>query len=211
MSTQVSGFGGNTHWQPWVDQMVDQVYRVNQNRLRGDQRNLNKQIAALGEFETKLESLNGIAKDLQSSELFYSRKVGLADSDSAVLSATAAPKTDLGSYEVTITQLATVSQQKGALDIGDALHTADITHASSETGPLLSAMNLVGELTEGFFTVNGVQVTVSSTDTLQDVFSAIKMATSDDVLGQYSFSTDKITLTSQSSADIVLGSAADTS
>jgi flagellar hook-associated protein 2 len=72
-------------------------------------------------------------------------------------------------------------------------------------------MNLTAEMKGGFFSINGVQVTVEVTDTLQDVFNAIKTATGDDVYAQYSSATDTVTLTSQGGNDIVLGSAADTS
>lgn len=209
--SQVSGLGGTTNWQPWVDQMVDNVYSVRKNQLTSDKANLDRQVNTLDSFKTKLDELKGLSKELQSSELFYNRKTALADPDSLVLRADAAPETEIGRFKVTVNQLATVSTLTGGADVGSALDVADVTTSSGNTGPLLSSMNLTAELKAGFFTINGVQVTVETTDTLQDVFNAIKTATGDDVEAQYSSATDKITLTSQGGNDVVLGSAADSS
>ena len=209
--SQISGLGGTTNWQPWVDQMVDNVYSVRKNQLTSDKAGLDRQVNTLGSFKTKLDELKGVSKELQSSELFYNRRTALADPDSLVLRADAAPETEIGRFKVTVSQLATVSTLTGGADVGAALDVADVTTSSGNTGPLLSAMNLTAELKAGFFTINGVQVTVETTDTLQDVFNAIKTATSDDIEAQYASATDKITLTSTSGSDVVLGSAADTS
>jgi flagellar hook-associated protein 2 len=65
-------------------------------------------------------------------------------------------------------------------------------------------------ITAGTFTVNGKQVTVATTDSLQDVFDAIASATNNAVTASYNSTTDEITLLKSSSA-ITLGSAADTS
>jgi flagellar hook-associated protein 2 len=58
--------------------------------------------------------------------------------------------------------------------------------------------------------VNGKQITVATTDTLQGVFDKISTATSGDVTGTYDPTTDKISLTS-GTGEVVLGSATDTS
>jgi flagellar hook-associated protein 2 len=66
-------------------------------------------------------------------------------------------------------------------------------------------------VTAGTFTVDGDQVTVSTTESLQDVFNAIATATNNKVNASYNSSTDEITLASTDSSEVVLGSAADTS
>lgn len=209
--SQVSGLGGSSNWQPWVDQMVDQVYSARKNQLKVDKAGLDRQVSSLGDFKTKLDELKGLSRDLQSEEIFYNRKTALGNPDSLILRADASPKTEIGRFDVSVTQLATASKLSGAVDVGAALDVSDVTTISGNTGPLLSAMNLTAEVKAGFFTVNGVQVTVATTDTLQDVFNAIKTATGGDIEAQYSSATDKVTFTSQGGNDIVLGSAADSS
>jgi flagellar hook-associated protein 2 len=66
-------------------------------------------------------------------------------------------------------------------------------------------------VTAGVFTVNGAQVSIANTDSLQDVFNAIATATSNQVTASYSATTDEITLTSSHGSPITLGSSTDTS
>jgi len=63
----------------------------------------------------------------------------------------------------------------------------------------------------GTITVNGQQITIETTDTLQGVFNKINSATSGDVTASYDPSADAITLTSASNSEMVLGTATDTS
>ncbi|MFO1511611.1 MAG: hypothetical protein U1F83_01645 [Verrucomicrobiota bacterium] len=58
-------------------------------------------------------------------------------------------------------------------------------------------------------TVNGKQITINASDTLQTVFNNIQAATGGNVTGSYDSATDSITLSSAS--PIVVGSATDTS
>ena len=69
-------------------------------------------------------------------------------------------------------------------------------------------------VTAGTFTVNGAQINIATTDSLQTVFNNIASATlaaGNQVTASYSATTDKITLTSSNGSPIVLGSATDTS
>jgi flagellar hook-associated protein 2 len=61
------------------------------------------------------------------------------------------------------------------------------------------------------FSINGHQVTVSTADSLQDVFSAISTATGGDVVAAYDPVADKVSLSSITSSPITLGAANDTS
>ena len=68
-------------------------------------------------------------------------------------------------------------------------------------------------VTAGTFTINGAQITVAATDTLQDVFDHISAATTaagSAVTASYDSTTDTISFFS-STSDIVLGSATDSS
>jgi flagellar hook-associated protein 2 len=66
-------------------------------------------------------------------------------------------------------------------------------------------------LTPGTFTVNGNQVTIELTDSLDDVFGKIAAATGGVVTASYSSATDKITLGSNDASEVVLGAGNDTS
>jgi flagellar hook-associated protein 2 len=74
---------------------------------------------------------------------------------------------------------------------------------------VLGSAAFTNPVTAGTLTVNGQQITVATTDTLQDVFNNIFNATGGAVTGSYDASTDKITLAG--TGEVVLGSAADTS
>jgi flagellar hook-associated protein 2 len=64
-------------------------------------------------------------------------------------------------------------------------------------------------VTAGTFSINGQQVSVALTDSLQDVFDAISSATSGDITASYDHTTDRVTLTS-ASGNVMLGAANDT-
>ncbi|HVY70977.1 MAG TPA: flagellar filament capping protein FliD, partial [Verrucomicrobiae bacterium] len=119
--------------------------------------------------------------------------------------ATAAAGAALGSYSFNVTQLATASTLQGTANAGKALAaTSDVS------GLTISAAGFSTAVTEGTFTVNGKQVTLAATDTLQQVFDKINTATGGAVTGSYDPTTDKISLQS-TGGEIVLGSATDSS
>lgn len=85
--------------------------------------------------------------------------------------------------------------------IGPANYVADLTLASLPTAAAITA---------GMFTVDGKQVTVALTDSLQDVFDAISTATSGAVKASYDHATDRVTLR-KGTGELVLGAGNDTS
>lgn len=82
---------------------------------------------------------------------------------------------------------------------------------SDVSGVILGDAAFPTLLKAGTFTINGEQITVATTDTLDSVFQQIFAATGGDVAASYDPTTDRISLTSASSSEIVLGSATDTS
>ena len=74
---------------------------------------------------------------------------------------------------------------------------------------VLNSAGFSSAITAGTFTVNGKQITVDPTASLQSLFDAISTATGGTVTGSYDSATDKISLSSAS--PIVLGSSVDTS
>lgn len=77
------------------------------------------------------------------------------------------------------------------------------------SGLVLGDAAFATAISAGTITVNGKQITIATTDTLQTVFDNIQVATGSEVTGSYNATTDTIRLTSTN--PIVLGSATDTS
>jgi flagellar hook-associated protein 2 len=75
----------------------------------------------------------------------------------------------------------------------------------------LATAGFAATVQAGTFTVNGRQVAIATTDTLQQVFDKIAAATNNDVAASYDPNSDRITLASVGGSEIVLGSATDTS
>ena len=110
----------------------------------------------------------------------------------------------VGSYTVAVEKLATAARYQGAANISSGLAaTSDVT------GVTISTMRTATAVTAGTFTVDGQQITVALTDSLQDVFDKITTAVPAVTAG-YNATTDAITLT-RSSGELILGAANDTS
>jgi flagellar hook-associated protein 2 len=114
--------------------------------------------------------------------------------------------TPTGNYTFNISQLATAAQLNGTSQVSQVLDPSG--DPSSVT---IGAAGFATPVTAGVFTVNGAQVSIANTDSLQDVFNAIATATSNQVTASYSATTDEITLTSSHGSPITLGSSTDTS
>ena len=202
----ISGLASGFDWQSLVSQLV-QVERAPETQLQSQQNILQQQNNALGSIKTELSVLqNGVAA-LNAPGFFDSRTA--TPSDSTLASATAAAGTTAGTYAFNVTQMASAAVFQGTAGAGASLSpTNDVSNLT------LSAAGFATAVTAGTFTVNGAQITVATTDTLQDVFDNIKKATG--IVASYSakdpvtkVKTDQITLTG--SSEIVLGSGTDTS
>jgi flagellar hook-associated protein 2 len=122
-----------------------------------------------------------------------------------VATVTSDPGATLGSFTFNISKLATASQLNGATGIAQTLVPTGETPAEVS----LSTAAFATPVTTGTFTIDGDQITVGASDTLQDVFNNIASATNNAVTASYNATTDGISLTS--SSPIVLGSETDTS
>lgn len=163
----------------------------------------NTKLTSLSALGTRITDLQTSAKALKADGLFAGRSVTSSVTNST-WSLSAAANTASGSYAIAVSQLATASKRTGTSDIGLGLNTTD-----DVTGVTLSSMATATAVTAGVFTVNGAQVTIALTDSLDDVFDKISTATSGAVTATYSAADDKITLTSGSA--ITLGAGNDTS
>lgn len=201
MDLGVSGLASGFDWRSLVDQLA-QVERAPQQTLLADQSKIEQQSTDYGAIRTQLQVLQNKVTVLNDPTLFGRRLSTVGDS--TVMSATATSGAPLGSYNFNIGQLATSAVQVGIANLG-----AKLSPSNDVSSLVLSDAAFSTAVTAGTFAVNGKQVTIATTDSLQDVFDKISTATGGTVTGSYDSLTDKISLTS--AGEIILGSATDTS
>lgn len=199
----IAGVASGLDWQSIV-QELGAAEAAPETQWEQQQSGINAQNSDFSTIASDLTALQSDIQALQDSSLYQGASV--QSSNSSIATGTAATGTPLGNYTFNISKLATASQINGATGISSAI---------SPTGNLASVTvgtaGFSAPVTAGTFTVDGQQVTVSTTESLQDLFNAISTATGGNVTASYSSSADKITLASNDGSNIVLGSAADTS
>ncbi len=210
MDLSITGLASGFDWSSLVDQLAE-AERAPQKVLTNQQTTIKQQNSAYNTLQSQLELMQTAVDALSDSDLYDGRTAN--SSNTGVATATAQSGATKGTYSFNITQLATNATLNGTSGVGGALGTAATTLADA---------GFSTAVTTGNFTINGKAVTISSTSqTLQDVFDAIKTATTDSagnyVEASYDSDTDKITLTakmsdgSDSSTPIVIGAKTDTS
>jgi len=200
----VSGFLTKSFdWQTMVDQLME-VSRAPIKRLEAEKTGNLAQVDALAGVRASMVTLQDSLQSLWDEKL-YTARIVTSDTANTTWKAASTAGAELGSYKFAISELATASKLSGATDLGAGLsETADVS------GLTLATLATATAPTAGTFTVNGRQVSVATTDSLQDVFDAISDATGGDVTAAYNPATDRVTLTS-TNGNVVLGAANDTS
>jgi flagellar hook-associated protein 2 len=206
----VSGFLNNSFdWQTMVDKLIE-VDSTPIKRLQAEQTANTNEITALADIKTALADLQDAVQTLRDDALYSARTV-LSDTSATTWRATSSTGAPVGSYKIAVSQLATASTLQGAGDIGTGLNaTNDVS------GLTLANLATATAVSAGTITVNGKQVTVALTDSLQSVFDAINDATGGtggvggDITASYDAGTDRVTLVS-TNGPVVLGAANDTS
>lgn len=202
---QISGLLSNSafDWKSVVDQLVavDSIPIQNLNKEKDTN---TQKVAALDQLRTAMFDLKDSLQTMRSGGIFSSRSV-TADV-ATTWKSTSSTGAALGSYKFAVQQLATKAQTAGAANIGQGISATDNVSALT-----LANLATATAPTAGTLTVNGKQITIALTDSLQSVFTSIATATGGDITATYSAATDKVTLTSASNTPIVLGAANDTS
>jgi len=199
----ITGLASGMDWGTIVTELA-QAERAPETQWEAQQTAIAAQQTAYSTISTDLSTVQLDAENLMDPSFFDS--VTAASSDTAVASATVSSGAPTGNYEFDIKQLATAAQMNGTsfvsqvLDPGGDPSTVTIGSAGFST-----------PVTAGTFTVDGAQVNIATTDSLQQVFDAISSATNNNVTASYDATTDKISLTSSGGSPITLGSATDTS
>jgi len=190
-------------WQTTVTQLAA-AERFAETPWTTQQTALTTQNTAYTTLKDYLTTLQADVKALQDPTFYQSTTAQTSDAFTATASVDSGANT--GSYVFKISQLATAAQLNGQSNINQNLvpngNPADVT---------IGTAGFSMPVTAGTFMVDGAQVSIASTDTLQDVFSRINSLTSNKVTATYNSSTDEITLASNDGSPLVLGSAADSS
>ena len=193
MELNVSGLVSGFDWKSMVDQLAN-VERAPQRRMRVEQADLKRKNTTYSRLKTELNTLKSTSETLKGTSFYEGRSVS---STQTHLTATADSGTSNGDYRFEVYQLATAAKQMGNSDVGAAVSTS----------AALSSAGFAIPVTAGTVTVQGKQVTVSTSDSLTTTLAAIKTAVGGSF--DYSVSNDKVTFTDSSA--VVLGAATDTS
>ena len=197
----ISGLASGFDWKSFVEQMTD-IQRAPQKRLLLEQNQITQRNNALTSIKTAITTLSSRVDALKDASLFETRST--TSGNESVAKVTSTGGTPLGSFSLNVIQLASVAKQKGALNVG-----SPIAASADVTGVVLGSAGFATDIRAGKFSVNGQQIEIATTDTLQEVFNKISDATNGAVIGNYDPVADKIVLTGDTT--IVLGSATDTS
>jgi len=203
---QVSGLVSSSSfdWKSIVDQLIA-AESIPVTKLTAEKTANTDKTTALNTIKTALTELQDSVQAMRADNIFSLRTVS-SNVAATTWKTSSASNTPVGAYAIAVSQLATKAQQVGKSDVG-----APLSATNDVTGTTLATLNTATAITAGKFTVNGAQVTVATTDSLQDVFKAISTATGGDVIGSYDATADKITLHRASSGEVLLGSTVDTS
>jgi flagellar hook-associated protein 2 len=197
------GLASGMDWESIIEDLAT-AERAPETQWEDQRTTLSSQMSALSTIKTDLATLQTDVQALQDSTLYQGTTAQSSDSSVATASSTTGATT--GSFLFDIQQLATAAQLNGTGSVSKGLvpdgNPADVT---------IGTAGFSTPVTAGTFTVNGAQVTIATTDTLQDVFNKIASATDNAVTASYDSSTDEIKLTSNNNDPLYLGSSADTS
>ena len=199
---QLSGLASGFDWNSMVDQLTD-LERLPQKRLLAQQAGLFEKKSTYSSLSTELNVLKGKLESLAEGDVFDQRSVG--NSDETVATSTVEPSGLQGSYTVNVSQMASASTQVGTSNVGSNLNaTSDVSSLT------LSNAAFSTTVTDGYFTVNNTQITISSSDTLGSVLTSIQNAIGGSSTAVYNPSNDKIEVDGNGTT-IVFGSSTDTS
>jgi len=172
--------------------------------LQTQDTNLTSQNTALSALSTSLGQVSLALQNLGAPGLFNTQTA--TSSNTAVGSATVSTNATPGTTDINITQLASTTVLRSG-NAGGSFSDAKLTAppaASENIDTVLGESSVAGQT----FSINGTQITLSDSDTLQNVLDQINSSASG-VTASYDSSTGKISLSS--SSPIVLGSGSDTS
>ena len=197
MGLALSGLASGFDWKSIVDQLIE-VSRAPQNRMRSEKSALSTKTSALNEVKGLLSSLKSSLSSLSSTEALQKKSATFRDTTTD-WTASANVDAPSGTYQFTFVSEASAAKLTGAGGIATPLDTANT----------LSTLPVGRTITAGNFTVEGVQISITTADTLDDVLANITANTG--ITATYNAGTDKIELVKGGGGSISLGASNDTS
>lgn len=201
---QISGLASGINWTNIINELV-QADSVGLDQVQAEQTTVNNQVTALNSLTTDLTNLSDAVYTLEDPQTYSGVDVA-STTGGSTWSVSADQGTAAGSTTVDVAQLATAAQWTGAQGVA-----APLSSTSDVSGLTLATLPTAEAVTAGTFTVDGQQISVTTSESLQDVFDAISSATGGNVTASYDPTTDEVTLASGDGSPIVLGADNDTS
>jgi len=198
MGLALSGLASGFDWKSIVDQLIE-VSRAPQNRMRKDQSANATKTSALNDVKSLLSSLKSSLTSLSSAEALQKKSATFRDSTTD-WTATADADSASGTYNFSFVSEATTSKYQGATGIATAINPTQS----------LSQISVGRTLTAGNFTVDGVKITITTAQSLDDVLANIS-GNVPGVTASYNAGADKIELSKAGGGSISLGASNDTS
>jgi flagellar hook-associated protein 2 len=193
----VSNFFSNSFdWQAVVDKLME-VSATPKVKLEQEQAANTGRLAALADIKDAMFELQESVRMMWDNNLYSARTV-TADVANSTWRANSSAGATIGSYQLSVSQLAAAGRIQGAGDIGAGL-----------AGTTLATLNTATAVMGGTFTINGKQVTISTADSMAQVLAAIGTATGGSVTAAYDAGADKVVLAS--ATPLMVGAANDTS
>ena len=162
MEIGLSGLASGFDWRSMLDQLVE-VERAPQRRLQIEKLDNRERSSIYGSLKTELSVLQGKLTTLSDADFFGSRSVTASAAET--VSAQVSENATVGTYSVNVSQMASASTLTGSSNLGSSLNST-----SDVSGMTLSSAAFPSPVTAGTITINGAQVTISKTDSLQTVF-----------------------------------------
>ena len=199
MPLSVPGVASGMDWQSMIKKLMS-VSEGPLNNLEAQKTSLENEQNVLEEkFKPMLENFRQSLMTLELSSTFLSKSSNV--SDTSVLDATTNSTALAGNYQIKVDKMATFTTVDPSKTTGSAI----------DPTKTLSSLVLRNDVTSGYFTINGVQISVDpSSQSLNDVINAIN-SSSAGVTASYDSTDDKLVLTGNGSAVINVGSPTDTS
>ncbi|MDD2708734.1 MAG: flagellar filament capping protein FliD [Verrucomicrobiae bacterium] len=194
-----------------TDAIIEKLLAVESipvTHLENDNEILSVKSDAITAIKEALASLQDAAETLADASLYSSSTATSSDTD--ILTATASTSAAKSTYSIEVASIASATTlTSGKSGSASSLKLANPVSTSSTPDDRTLSESYGSSLTGGYFTINGVQITVDAgADTLEDVLERIN-SSSAGVTASYDPDTDKITLTGSDA--IVAGSVGDTS
>jgi flagellar hook-associated protein 2 len=167
MGMALSGLASGFDWKSIVDQLIE-VSRAPQNRMRTEKSSNASKSSAINEIKGLLSTFKSSLTSLASEEALYKKSATFKDT-STIWKASASKDTPAGEYKFNFSSEATSSKLTGSTGLVSPL---DLTDSLSNISVGRTIVGGAGK----FVTVNGTQIAIDTTDSLQTTLAKFTAA-----------------------------------